>query len=55
MFELRGAQRQLAVSQTRTIKRTVALTQDRLTAGRGTAFDIDVLGQSCNSRSPACH
>ena len=42
-FELRGAQRQLAVA-TRTAelqRKTLALTQDRLTAGRGTAFDVE--------------
>jgi NodT family efflux transporter outer membrane factor (OMF) lipoprotein len=42
-FELRGAQRQLAVAKRNADNqaRTVALTQDRLTAGRGTAFDIE--------------
>ena len=42
-FELRGAQRQLAVSQ-RTVenqRRTLRLTEDRLAAGRGTAFDTE--------------
>ena len=42
-FELRGAQRQLAVAQrnAEVQRRTVALTQDRLAAGRGTAFDTE--------------
>ena len=42
-FELRGAQRQLAVAKRNAENQahTVALTQDRLTAGRGTAFDIE--------------
>ena len=42
-FELRGAQRQLAVAtKTSELQRkTLALTQDRLTAGRGTAFDVE--------------
>ncbi|HTE44469.1 MAG TPA: efflux transporter outer membrane subunit [Gemmatimonadaceae bacterium] len=42
-FELRGAQRQLAVAtQNADVQRkTVALTEDRLAAGRGTAFDIE--------------
>jgi multidrug efflux system outer membrane protein len=42
-FELRGAQRQLAVAKRNgeNQARTVALTQDRLAAGRGTAFDIE--------------
>jgi NodT family efflux transporter outer membrane factor (OMF) lipoprotein len=42
-FELRGAQRQLAVAKRNADNQahTVALTQDRLTAGRGTAFDIE--------------
>ena len=42
-FELRGAQRQFAVA-TRTAelqRKTLALTQDRLAAGRGTAFDVE--------------
>src|SRR4051812_41779070 len=40
-FELRGAQRQLAVAQRNADvqRRTVGLTEDRLAAGRGTAFD----------------
>lgn len=42
-FELRGAERQLAVAQrnAENQQRTLALTQDRLTAGRGTAFDTE--------------
>lgn len=42
-FELRGAERQLAVAQrnAENQKRTLALTQDRLGAGRGTAFDTE--------------
>jgi len=42
-FELRGAQQQLAVAQRNADvqRRTVALTQDRLAAGRGTAFDTE--------------
>jgi multidrug efflux system outer membrane protein len=42
-FELRGAQRQLAVAlrNADVQRKTVALTQDRLTAGRGTAFDVE--------------
>jgi outer membrane protein, multidrug efflux system len=42
-FELRGAERQLAVAlRNADIQRkTVALTQDRLSAGRGTAFDVE--------------
>jgi NodT family efflux transporter outer membrane factor (OMF) lipoprotein len=42
-FELRGAERQLAVAQrnAENQRRTLALTQDRLTAGRGTAFDTE--------------
>ena len=42
-FELRGAQRQLAVAQrnAEVQRRTVALTEDRLAAGRGTAFDVE--------------
>lgn len=42
-FELRGAQRQLAVAQhnAENQARTVKLTQDRLAAGRGTAFDVE--------------
>jgi NodT family efflux transporter outer membrane factor (OMF) lipoprotein len=42
-FELRGAQRQLAVatSNADVQRKTVALTEDRLAAGRGTAFDVE--------------
>ena len=42
-FELRGAQRQLEVAKRNADvqRKTVALTQDRLAAGRGTAFDIE--------------
>jgi NodT family efflux transporter outer membrane factor (OMF) lipoprotein len=42
-FELRGAQRQLAVSQRNAAnqQRIVKITEDRLTAGRGTAFDTE--------------
>jgi hypothetical protein len=42
-FELRGAQQQFAVAQRNSDnqRRTVALTQDRLAAGRGTAFDTE--------------
>jgi outer membrane protein, multidrug efflux system len=42
-FELRGAQRELAVSRRNADnqQRIVALTEDRLTAGRGTAFDTE--------------
>ena len=42
-FELRGAQQQLAVAQRNADnqRRTVALTQDRLSGGRGTAFDTE--------------
>ena len=42
-FELRGAQQQLAVAQQNADnqRRTVALTKDRLAAGRGTAFDTE--------------
>jgi len=42
-FELRGAERQLAVARrnAENQRRTVALTEDRLAAGRGTAFDIE--------------
>jgi len=42
-FELRGTQRQLAVAlRNADIQRkTVQLTQDRLAAGRGTAFDVE--------------
>lgn len=42
-FELRGAQRQLAVSQRNAAnqQRIVKLTEDRLAAGRGTAFDTE--------------
>ena len=42
-FELRGAQRQLAVSQRNAAnqRKIVKLTEDRLAAGRGTAFDTE--------------
>ena len=42
-FELRGAQRQLGVAQrnAEVQRHTVALTEDRLAAGRGTAFDTE--------------
>ncbi|MEP6491736.1 MAG: efflux transporter outer membrane subunit [bacterium] len=42
-FELRGAQQQLDVAERNaTVQRkTVALTEDRLAAGRGTAFDVE--------------
>lgn len=42
-FELRGAQRQLAVAMRNADvqRRTVQLTQDRLAGGRGTAFDVE--------------
>ena len=42
-FELRGAEQQLAVARrnAENQRRTVSLTQDRLTAGRGTAFDTE--------------
>ncbi|MEP6733228.1 MAG: efflux transporter outer membrane subunit [bacterium] len=42
-FELRGAERQLAVARrnAENQERTVSLTTDRLTAGRGTAFDTE--------------
>ena len=42
-FDLRGAQRQLAVSQRNaaTQRKIVKLTEDRLAAGRGTAFDTE--------------
>lgn len=42
-FTLRGAQQQLAVAQrnAENQRRTVKLTQDRLAAGRGTAFDTE--------------
>jgi multidrug efflux system outer membrane protein len=42
-FELRGAERLLAVARrnAENQQHTVALTQDRLTAGRGTAFDTE--------------
>jgi multidrug efflux system outer membrane protein len=42
-FDLRGAERQLAVARrnAENQRRTVALTQDRLAAGRGTAFDTE--------------
>ena len=42
-FELRGAQRQLAVAlrNAEVQRKTVGLTEDRLAAGRGTAFDVE--------------
>ncbi len=42
-FELRGAQQQLTVAlgNAENERRTVALTEDRLSAGRGTAFDTE--------------
>jgi NodT family efflux transporter outer membrane factor (OMF) lipoprotein len=42
-FELRGAEQQLTVAQrnAENQRRTVALTQDRLAGGRGTAFDTE--------------
>lgn len=42
-FELRGAQEQLAVAQrnAENQRRTLAVTRERLEAGRGTAFDTD--------------
>lgn len=42
-FELRGAQEQLAVAErnAENQRRTLALTRERLEAGRGTAFDTD--------------
>jgi len=42
-FELRGAERQLAVARrnAENQEHTVSLTQDRLAAGRGTAFDTE--------------
>ena len=42
-FELRGAQRQLGVARRNADvqQKTVALTEDRLAAGRGTAFDVE--------------
>ena len=42
-FDLRGAERQLEVARrnAENQRRTVALTQDRLAAGRGTAFDTE--------------
>ena len=42
-FDLRGAQRQLAVSQRNAAnqRKIVKLTEDRLAAGRGTAFDTE--------------
>ena len=42
-FEMRGAQRQLAVALRNgdVQRRTVQLTEDRLAAGRGTAFDVE--------------
>jgi NodT family efflux transporter outer membrane factor (OMF) lipoprotein len=42
-FELRGAQRQLAVAQRNAAnqQKVVKLTEDRLAAGRGTAFDTE--------------
>lgn len=42
-FQLRGAQRQLEVARrnAEVQRKTVALTEDRLAAGRGTAFDVE--------------
>jgi multidrug efflux system outer membrane protein len=42
-FDLRGAQRQLAVAQRNAAnqQKTVKITEDRLAAGRGTAFDTE--------------
>ena len=42
-FQLRGVQRQLEVARRNADvqKKTVALTEDRLAAGRGTAFDVE--------------
>lgn len=42
-FELRGAEQQLAVARrnSENQRRTVSLTEDRLAAGRGTAFDTE--------------
>jgi outer membrane protein, multidrug efflux system len=42
-FDLRGAQRQLAVSARNAVnqRKVVKLTEDRLAAGRGTAFDTE--------------
>jgi NodT family efflux transporter outer membrane factor (OMF) lipoprotein len=42
-FDLRGAQRQLAVSQRNAVnqRKTLKLTEDRLAGGRGTAFDTE--------------
>jgi NodT family efflux transporter outer membrane factor (OMF) lipoprotein len=42
-FDMRGAERQLAVARrnAENQRRTVSLTEDRLRAGRGTAFDIE--------------
>lgn len=42
-FDLRGAQRQLAVAERNAAnqRRTVRLTEDRLAAGQGTAFDTE--------------
>jgi NodT family efflux transporter outer membrane factor (OMF) lipoprotein len=42
-FELRGAEQQLAVARrnAEVQRKTVSLTEDRLTAGRGTAFDTE--------------
>jgi len=42
-FDLRGAQRQLAVSERNAVnqRKTVKLTEDRLAAGQGTAFDTE--------------
>jgi outer membrane protein, multidrug efflux system len=42
-FELRGAQRQLTVARRNADnqRKTVGLTQDRLAAGRGSAFDVE--------------
>jgi NodT family efflux transporter outer membrane factor (OMF) lipoprotein len=42
-FDLRGAQRQLAVQQRNAVnqRKTLKLTEDRLAAGQGTAFDTE--------------
>src|SRR6185503_14675280 len=42
-FDLRGAQRQLAVAQRNAVnqQKIVKLTEDRLAAGSGTAFDTE--------------
>lgn len=50
-FELRGAQTQLAVAQRNATnqRRTLQLTQDRLDAGRGTAFDRERARAQVNS------